>query len=75
MSFEVVSGFHGIAGMIICGPKDSTEAEILEACNRLNPSGTSNGWSVVVTDDKEYPQNNPIECQQDSSRMHWIVYC
>lgn len=65
----------GICHMAVCAAKDATDEEILDVCNRENPSGTSAGWASVVRDDPEYPQANPVQCADDSERLHIMVSC
>lgn len=71
----------GICGMQVCAHKDATDEEILAVCNQENPSGTSNGWSKVVREDKgedslfEGPNSQPVQCVNDAERVHFIVLC
>ena len=67
--------FHGLAGMQVCAKANATDKEILEVCNTQNPSGTSNGWSEVIRDDKEHPNSNPVQCEQHPDRKHFIILC
>ena len=71
----VTKAMLGICGMQVCAAKDATDEEILEVCNCENPAGTINGWGIVTRDDKEYPDNNPVQCADDSERLHFIVFC
>lgn len=71
----VTKAMVGIAGMQVCAVKDASDVEILDVCNRENPSGTTNGWAIVVRDDKEHPQCNPIPCAQEKERVHFMVMC
>ena len=71
----VTKVFHGIFSMQVCAEKDVSDDEILVVCNDQNPSGTTNGWSKVVRNDKEHPNCNPVKCDDDSSRLHFLVNC
>lgn len=77
----VVRPMLGIAHMIACCEKDATDAEILEACNRLNPSGTTGGWASVIReghrDDFWNPVGKlcPVKCSDDENRLHIVVGC
>ena len=71
----VTKAFHGLLGMQVCSEKNASDEEILEVCNRENKCGTTNGWSYVVRNDEEYPQSNPIQCEDHSDRLHFLVGC
>jgi len=79
---EITRFALGIFAMQVCAVNDATDDEILEVCNRENPSGTSNGWSKVIrkiedvsglVDDKE--DNLPKPCSQVKNRVHYLIYC
>lgn len=61
----------GICHMQVCAVKDATHEEILEVCNRENFSGTSNGWNEVCADNGR----EPIQCEDDENRIHYLVSC
>lgn len=73
----------GICGMSVCAAKDATDADIIAVCNRLNPSGTSNGWGTVVRDESQSffmdaegkPNDLPVTCKDDPNRLHLVVLC
>ena len=61
--------------MQVCVEKDATTEEILEVCNRENPSGTSNGWGKVIWFSEEYPNMNAAPCADYPDRLHILVEC
>lgn len=69
---EVTRSFVGIYYMQVCAEKDASDKEILEVCNRENISGTTNGWMSVLREDSEHP---PVACQDNPSRLHFLVSC
>jgi len=76
----VTKSFVGICHMQVCAVKDATDEEILEVCNRVNPSGTSAGWGVVVRDlsqawDDSRADMLPVECSDYKGRLHFLVGC
>ena len=76
----VTRGLVGICGMQVCAVADTTDEEILETCNRENPSGTSAGWTDVVRKVKENSlfhnaQSLPIRCDKHADRLHFMVLC
>ena len=71
----VTKVFHGIFSMQVCTEKDVSDDEILEVCNTENPSGTTAGWSIVVRNDTEHPDRNPIQCEEHPERLHLLVDC
>jgi hypothetical protein len=72
---EIVRPLAGLCGMIVCVEPGVTNEEILEFCNRENPSGVENGWSNVVRDDSEGVQLAPLQCQEHPTRTHLMVIC
>ena len=68
----------GLCHMQVCAVKDATDEEILEICNRENPSGTSNGWSQVCHNtepDKFWGNLMPVQCAEHEDRVHYLVAC
>lgn len=68
----------GLAGMQVCAVDDATDAEILEVCNRENPSGVG-PWSGVVrqVDDARgiNERHLPVPCAARRHRTHFMVWC
>jgi len=76
----VISCFAGLFGMRVCAEADVTDGEILEVCNRENPSGTSCGWSAVVREAEEgspfkREDTLPVHCDKYPERLHFLVLC
>lgn len=65
---------HGIAEMQVCCEADCNDEEILDHCNKDNPSGTTLGWCTVVRND-ERKDRNPVVCADDAKRIHVLVGC
>lgn len=61
----------GISRMVVCAEPDATDAEILEVCNRENPSGTVYGWTDVVREGVF----TPMPCECNPARLHFVVSC
>lgn len=61
----------GICHMQVCAEKNVTDDEILQACNKENASGTTNGWAEVIRDGDD----SPVECADDANRLHILVSC
>lgn len=64
----------GICNMQVCCVKKATDDEILKVCNSENPSGTSNGWSVVNRGPIEGAYG-PVQCADFEDRLHILVSC
>ena len=76
----VTRSWVGLIGMQVCAVKDATDEEILEVCNRENPSGTTNGWGEVartVEEDSMFYTEKalPVVCENDPERLHFVVFC
>lgn len=66
----------GPCHMQVCAHKDATDEEILTLANRLNPSGTSNGWTAIVRELSEFwGDKRPVKCQDDPERIHYMLSC
>ncbi len=63
--------------MQVCCVKDATDKEILDVCNKENPSGATAGWSIVIREGSELHGDNmvPVQCKDHSDRIHVIVVC
>jgi len=72
----VTRAICGVAHMQVCAAKDATDEEILAVCNRENPSGTTGGWFHVRKENHEFwGRVAPVQCADDSNRMHFMVAC
>lgn len=68
--------FLGICHMQVCASLDATDAEILDKCNSDNPCGTAGGWSLVCRADTEFWKGiAPVPCEDDPTRIHYVVAC
>ena len=72
--------WNGLIGMNVCAVKDATDEEILDVCNKENPSGTTNGWVDVVRDIRGREgvigdKCAPVQCDDYLDRMHFVVIC
>lgn len=63
--------FVSLIAMQVCAEKDVTDDEILEHCNRDNPSGTTNGWMRTIRSG----DGSPVVCADDPERLHILVVC
>jgi hypothetical protein len=75
----VTRPFVGLLYMQVCAVNDASDEEILEVCNRENPSGTTAGWSRVIRTIKDTCEENknalPVICNDDKNRTHFLVVC
>lgn len=69
----IVRSIVGIAFMQVCVADGVDDDEILDVCNRENPSGTAQGWTVVHRD--KDGKLAPITCASDRTRTHVLVSC
>jgi hypothetical protein len=67
----VTRPMYGFFQMQICGDPDLTDEEILDFCNRENPSGTTNGWSRV----ERVGDQAPVVCDDNPNKRHYIISC
>lgn len=71
---EITWPFAGIASMQVCAVADATDEEILDVCNSLNASGTSNGWTQVIRKEGDEWQTQ-CACGDYPDRIHFMVNC
>ena len=76
----ITKEFVGIFFMAVCAVDEATNEEILEKCNRENPSGTTAGWSSVVRalepgDESITEEHLPQACAEYPDRTHFLVGC
>ena len=76
---EVTRFWCGLCFMQVCAVPDATNEEILEVCNRENPSGTEHGWVGVVRkleDARDITEKQlPGPCENFPNRTHFLVFC
>ena len=72
--FMTTGGLMGLCHMQVCCTKNATDNEILQVCNKENPSGTTNGWTKVCrAGRKDY--EGIVKCDNDANRVHILVSC
>ncbi len=68
-----------IGMMQVCAVDDAWDDEILEVCNQENPSGTTDGWSLVIRrpDGSLGQEGNkaPVPCEDHPGRTHFLILC
>ena len=69
---EITKPIVGICYMQVCAEEDVTDDQILEVCNKNNPSGTMNGWSEVIRGEQT---SAPVNCEKYEGRKHFMVAC
>lgn len=72
----VAATICGLCQMRVCAVDDATDEEILEVCNRENPSGTEAGWTSVCRTEGEWSERSqPLPCASFPGRTHFMVGC
>lgn len=61
----------GICHMQACVIADASDEEILEVCNKENPSGTTNGWTSIIREG----DGSPVQCASHPERLHILAVC
>lgn len=63
----------GLVAMQVCAINEATDEEVLRVANKVNPSGTTMGWTRVVRETDV--SDSPVTCADDAGRVHLILYC
>jgi hypothetical protein len=65
----------GLVHCSVCADRDLTPEEVVAAVNFREPSGTDHGW--MLSDEPTFSggEPNPTPCNQDSSRLHYLMVC
>jgi len=58
----------GICHMQVCVVEDASDEEIIDTCNKENPSGTTGGW-------KQVERYDVVSCDKYPGRNHMCVVC
>ncbi len=76
---EISMPIVGITAMQVCAISDATDEEILEVCNRENPSGTEHGWTTVFRKLEDVSGIGkgglPGNCEEYPERVHFLIFC
>jgi hypothetical protein len=73
--------YCGMYAMQVCVLPEVSTQEILDVCNRENPSGTGSGWNKVINSKAAAIEAGlavdtaPGPCVECAGRQHKIVMC
>ena len=65
----------GIVACSVCVNKDASIEDIEEEANKQNPTGLSHGWAVSKNRHFSGGETNPCQCENDPSRLHYLMEC
>ncbi len=65
----------GLVHLSVCAPKDMSVAEIEAAVNADTPTGLSHGWKVDDAPTFAEGKPNPCLCENDGTRLHYLMVC
>lgn len=73
---DITRPMVGLTRMQVCAVADATDEEILDICNKENPSGTDNGWVTVIREGEAFDKNSwPVQCDTYPDRLHFLIVC
>lgn len=61
--------WESLFNKIFCAPKEMPREEVQQEIDKYHPSGTSCGWQLC------YQKDNPIQCEEDETKQHWLCQC
>lgn len=59
----------------VCVPAEWTPDQVVEAANKLNPTGIDSPWALSSEPTFKGGQPNPCPCHQSKGRSHWLLCC
>jgi len=70
----------GLIYKVVCAPKHWTAEQVSAEATKNDPPGTSqNRWETTnpesLDDDHPFKAGNPLPCNDDDDRRHWLVNC
>lgn len=65
----------GLCHCSVCVPKDMVRDEIVSEVNSQHPTGLDHGWSISDEPTFKAGEPNPCRCDQDASRLHYLMVC
>lgn len=65
----------GICHASVCAPASMAIDDLLDAVNRLWPTGLDHGWMVATDEKFASGHSNPCSCELDPSRVHRLLDC
>lgn len=71
----VTNPFVNLCHMQVCARRDIPHETVEVVANRENPSGTSNGWRLVLEGGDHPPESWPARCSDDAERVHYLLVC
>ena len=72
---DVIVYSAGLVCCSACAPKSLTNEEVEAAVNAQLPTGLDHGWSISEDATFKTGQTNPCECEDDTTRMHYLLNC
>lgn len=64
-----------LLNIIVCAPTDMSRDEVERRTNEIHPSGTTNGWIFDDGKELEADKFKPLQCADDPSRTHYVLWC
>lgn len=65
----------GICHASVCAPASMPIDNLLDAVNRLWPTGLDHGWMVATNENFASGETNPCPCEQTAGRIHRLLEC
>jgi hypothetical protein len=65
----------GICHASVCAPEAMPVDDLLDAVNRLWPTGLDHGWMVATNESFASGEPNPCPCEQTLGRVHRLLEC
>ena len=65
----------GVCHASVCAPSGMAVDDLLDAVNRLWPTGLDHGWMVATDEHFASGHPNPCPCELDPSRTHRLLEC
>lgn len=74
MTNDVVIYATGFIYCSVCAPADMSVEDVVARVNEKMPTGIKSDW-VLCDEDFATGEINPCQCEDDETRLHYLLNC
>lgn len=65
----------GLCAASVCAPNDMHPDEVARLTNISRPTGIESQWQLSTDKTFKGGEPNPCVCEQDNTRLHYLMVC